>query len=92
MCHTQDSVLRDQNSFLQIKAIFVFSFQPVLDEATSQISVDAESQLYAACVEKGITLVSVGHRDTLRKFHDMELRLDGKGGWMLKAIDGNIQI
>ena len=30
--------------------------------------------------------MSVGHRESLREYHDVDLNLDGKGGWSLKPI------
>jgi ABC-type uncharacterized transport system fused permease/ATPase subunit len=53
----------------------------VLDEATSAVSITVEEELYRTCQELGITRVSVGHRTTLRQFHDKILELDGEGGW-----------
>lgn len=58
----------------------------VLDEATSQIGVDAEDKLYRLCQELEITVLSVGHRKSLRQYHEMELHLDGKGGWTFQPI------
>ncbi|KAL3874416.1 hypothetical protein ACJMK2_037433 [Sinanodonta woodiana] len=60
----------------------------VLDEATSQVGLDAEKDLYRMCRELNITVMSVGHRDSLRECHDIELHLDGKGGWSLRPISG----
>ncbi|RCN28341.1 ABC transporter, ATP-binding protein [Ancylostoma caninum] len=54
-----------------------------LDEATSSLSVDAEANVYDLLKRYGITYVSTGHRPTLRSFHDMELRLQGKNEWRL---------
>ena len=48
----------------------------VLDEATSQIGIDMERYVYEKCLQLKITVVSVGHRDSLRQFHDMELHID----------------
>ena len=59
----------------------------MLDEATSQISQAAECDLYSMCSQQGITLVSVGHRHSLRQYHDMVLHLDGQGGWSLNSLD-----
>ncbi len=59
----------------------------VLDEATSQVSLEMEERLYGLCRLLGITVLSVGHRDSLRQFHDKVLRLDGRGGWTLEDID-----
>ena len=58
----------------------------VLDEATSALDLASETQLYGDLVARGCTLISVGHRRSLRAFHQRELRLDGQGGWTLEAI------
>ena len=58
----------------------------MLDEATSQIGVAMERVLYEHCATLGITLLSVGHRDTLREFHHMELNIETGGSWSLKPI------
>ncbi|EYB96601.1 hypothetical protein Y032_0148g2622, partial [Ancylostoma ceylanicum] len=54
-----------------------------MDEATSSLSVDAEANVYDLLKKYGITYVSTGHRPTLRSFHNMELRLQGKNEWKL---------
>ncbi|KAM4690871.1 lysosomal cobalamin transporter ABCD4 isoform 2-T2 [Rhinophrynus dorsalis] len=67
----------------------LFYLQPkyaVLDEVSSALSEDAEGELYRACRELGMTLISVGHRRSLREFHDWELRLASDGHWELKRI------
>lgn len=54
-----------------------------LDEATSAVDEKGEAALYQVLKERlpGTTLVSVGHRSTLRQFHDaqLELRPDRNG-------------
>ncbi|ROI16408.1 ATP-binding cassette sub-family D member 4 [Anabarilius grahami] len=48
----------------------LFYLQPkyaVLDEATSALTEEAEGQLYKACKQLGMTLISLGHRSTLEK-------------------------
>ena len=47
--------------------IFGLFFPSVLDEATSALDVAWEIRLYSACKELGITVVSVGHRKSLRE-------------------------
>ncbi|XP_035688885.1 lysosomal cobalamin transporter ABCD4-like isoform X2 [Branchiostoma floridae] len=67
----------------------LFFHQPqfaVLDEATSAVSMETEELLYNMCKDMGMTVISVGHRSSLRKFHDVELKLDGRGGWKLDTI------
>lgn len=58
----------------------------LLDEATSALSLDVEEELYNACLQRNITLVSVGHRHTLLKYHTTLLTLDGSGGWKMEPI------
>ncbi|CAL1526890.1 unnamed protein product [Lymnaea stagnalis] len=58
----------------------------ILDEATSQVSQDMEALLYRTCSELGITFMSIGHRSTVRPYHDMELRLEGNGSWSLSPL------
>jgi len=49
----------------------------ILDECTSAVSIDVEGHLYTYMKEKGITLITVSHRDTLWKYHDYLLRFYG---------------
>ena len=55
----------------------------VLDETTSALDVDTEMRLYALLRERDIAFISVGHRPTLKAFHDTVLDLPGDGGWRL---------
>uniref|UniRef100_A0A8C6WGM2 ATP-binding cassette, sub-family D (ALD), member 4 n=1 Tax=Neogobius melanostomus TaxID=47308 RepID=A0A8C6WGM2_9GOBI len=62
----------------------LFYLQPkyaILDEATSALTEDAEAQLYRTCKQLDMTLVTLGHRSSLEKFHDVELKLCGGGRW-----------
>ena len=55
----------------------------VLDEATSALDVATEQALYGMLVSLDMGFVSVGHRPTLRDYHDTVLELDGSGNWRL---------
>jgi putative ATP-binding cassette transporter len=55
----------------------------VLDEATSALDVTTEQALYGMLVALDMGFVSVGHRPTLRDYHDTVLELDGTGAWRL---------
>ena len=55
----------------------------VFDEATSALDIKTEHYLYNLLKERNIALVSVGHRPTLKSFHDNVLELSGKGNWSL---------
>lgn len=57
----------------------------VLDESTSAMDVDVEEEMYKECEMRGITLLSVGHRPTLTKYHSQILKLEDKGVWTLKS-------
>ena len=58
----------------------------ILDEASSALDLQAEEALYGLLVAAGPTVVSVGHRPSLRAFHHWELALEGEGGWRLAPI------
>ncbi|GMA97520.1 ABC transporter ATP-binding protein/permease [Pelosinus sp. IPA-1] len=60
----------------------------LLDEATS--SLDKETELYMYNLLQTAlprtVLISVGHRDVLKKFHTLQLKLDGLGRWELSKL------
>mmetsp|Transcript_83835 Transcript_83835/g.233886 ORF Transcript_83835/g.233886 Transcript_83835/m.233886 type:complete len:787 (-) Transcript_83835:257-2617(-) len=60
----------------------------VLDEATSAVDEAMEALIYRALQDRGVTVMSVGHRQTLERFHCQKLTIvgDGSGGWQLEPI------
>ncbi|XP_028409619.1 ATP-binding cassette sub-family D member 4-like [Dendronephthya gigantea] len=58
----------------------------VLDEASSALDIETENEFYQLCDSYGITLISVGHRESLRQFHHSFLILDGEGGWKHQTL------
>ncbi|XP_054096170.1 lysosomal cobalamin transporter ABCD4 isoform X4 [Callithrix jacchus] len=67
----------------------LFYLQPkyaVLDEATSALTEEVESELYRIGQQLGMTFISVGHRQSLEKFHSLVLKLCGGGRWELMRI------
>ena len=62
----------------------------VLDEASSSLPEEVEKKLYEMCKEKKITLISVGHRSTLKKYHNMLLWLEPNQRWMLEQISNKL--
>ena len=59
----------------------------VLDEATSALDIKTERRLYKLLKERELSLISVGHRPSLKDFHDNILELNGNGGWKLFTTD-----
>lgn len=52
----------------------------ILDEATSALDLPSEKRVYQQLRALGCIYLSVGHRPTLRAFHEKALLLDGQGG------------
>ena len=57
----------------------------ILDEATSALDIANEENLYRDLAASGTTLVSVGHRPSILKYHTQVLELTGNGEWHLHA-------
>ena len=59
----------------------------VLDEATSALDIATEKRLYNLLRERELSLISVGHRPSLKDFHENILELNGEGNWKLFTSD-----
>ena len=59
----------------------------MLDEATSSLPEEMEETVYNLCKQKGICLVSVGHRSTLMKYHNSLLKLEKNKKWTLEKFE-----
>ena len=59
----------------------------VLDEATSALDIDTEKHLYNLLKKRELSIISVGHRPTLKDFHQNILELNGKGSWKLLTAE-----
>jgi ATP-binding cassette subfamily D (ALD) long-chain fatty acid import protein len=61
----------------------------IIDEGTSAVSTDVEGLLYEVCKEKGITLITVSTRASLKKYHTFNLVLgqgDNGDEWQFERI------
>jgi putative ATP-binding cassette transporter len=59
----------------------------ILDEATSALDLANEARLYDHLQHIGTTFVSVGHRESLNKYHQSVLELAEDHTWTLKALE-----
>jgi len=59
-----------------------------LDEATSALDEASQRHLYAELRKTGISYVSVGHRSSLKEYHDYLLELDRAGGYTISELAG----
>ena len=59
----------------------------ILDECTSSVTLEIEKIMYNEAKALGITLMTVSHRRSLWKYHDMILQFDGQGGYVFTKLD-----
>lgn len=59
----------------------------ILDECTSSVTADMEYVMYTHSQKLGISLLSVSHRTSLWKYHDLILQFDGQGGYLFGDLD-----
>ena len=56
----------------------------ILDEATSALDMENEQILYQTLAQQGTTYISVGHRPTLKQYHQQLLTIIEGGLWNIK--------
>jgi len=67
----------------------VFFHRPlivVLDEATSALPLEMEDLIYSECKRLDITTISIGHRASLRQYHDKLLTFHLNGSWSISNL------
>ncbi len=57
----------------------------ILDEATSAMDIGNEDSLYKQLASSTTTLISTGHRPSIKKHHSQVLDITGGGNWKLYA-------
>jgi putative ATP-binding cassette transporter len=58
----------------------------MLDEATSALDIKNEENLYRHLLGTNTTFVSVGHRPTLMKYHQLHLKISEGEEWEIERI------
>ena len=59
----------------------------ILDECTSSVTLEIERVMYEEAKRLGITLMTVSHRRSLWKYHEMILQFDGQGHYVFTKLD-----
>ncbi len=60
----------------------------ILDEATSALDMGNEAGLYQSLLDMQTTVISVGHRSSILRFHTRVLELTGDGSWRTCPAEG----
>ncbi|KAJ6219596.1 hypothetical protein RDWZM_005408 [Blomia tropicalis] len=55
----------------------------IMDESTSALPIDMEKKIMDEFINNNITIISCGHRSSLKSFHQLELRLVALGEYKL---------
>lgn len=79
--------LGEQQRLASIRAMIKRPKFVFLDEATSALSVKDEELIYQEFIRQGLCFISVGHRMSIAKFHDMVLEIDRDHKWKLMTVD-----
>jgi putative ATP-binding cassette transporter len=58
----------------------------ILDEATSALDLKNEENLYQHLKRSETTFISVGHRPTLLKYHQLVLKIENSDQWQLEQV------
>ena len=52
-----------------------------LDEISSSVDENIERKMYKYLIDRNLTLISIGHRETLQQYHQLELHLNENGNY-----------
>ena len=64
-----------------------------MDEASAALSVESEAKLYEECQKKNIQFISIGHRPTLKPFHQQILHVGLDNGlWKLEDSEPRLEL
>mgnify|MGYP003644328318 CR=1 FL=1 len=91
LVHWTETLSPGERQLLSLSRLFYHLPQfAVLDEATSSLSEPMESLVYSLCKKFKISTISVGHRETLRRYHNKLFIKEGSG-WNLHDM-GQVEV
>lgn len=61
----------------------------ILDECTSAVTLEVEKVMYDYATELGISMLTVSHRPSLWKYHQLVLQFDGQGNYVFTELDAD---
>ncbi|CAN6606280.1 peroxisomal long-chain fatty acid import protein 2 [Trichomonascus vanleenenianus] len=64
----------------------------ILDECTSSVSLEIEQIMYTHARALGTSLLTVSHRPSLWKYHNLILQFDGAGGYVFTNLDAEARL
>ncbi|MCJ1311636.1 hypothetical protein MMC25_005309 [Agyrium rufum] len=76
-----------QQRFAMARLFYHAPKYAILDECTSSVTLEIEKKMYDNAKALGITLMTVSHRRSLWRYHDMILQFDGQGGYVFTKLD-----
>lgn len=59
----------------------------LLDEFTSSVDQETEALMYEYLSEIGTTFLSIAHRDTVRKYHNVEIKINNNSTCEILDLD-----
>lgn len=59
----------------------------ILDESTSSVDEALEEKFYKLCRKNRITVITIGHKSSLKRFHQMHLEVDRKGRCSISELN-----
>ncbi|MDH9219806.1 MULTISPECIES: ATP-binding cassette domain-containing protein [Moraxella] len=84
---TQKLSLGEQQRLAMARVLLHRPSVVFLDEATASMDEGLENAMYGLLMSlPNTTLISVGHRSTLLKYHDTKLEVMGDGAWQVTKI------
>ncbi|MEL6355048.1 MAG: ATP-binding cassette domain-containing protein [Cyanobacteria bacterium J06627_28] len=83
---TQSLSLGEQQRIAFARLLLQPTHYVVLDEATSALDLANEARLYQQLLTHDIVPISIGHRHSLKQFHQQLLTLSADGSWQYETI------